>query len=94
MKVTYPYLTDPVFKERAKWLGETLRNEDKHLVCLVFGLVEGVSLFSMFALLRSFQANGYNLIATTVKGTKQSAIDEAYCTLSTSLQALNTYTVS
>ena len=30
----------------------------------------------MFALLRSFQANGINLIATTVKGTKQSAIDE------------------
>lgn len=70
------YLTDPIFKERARWLGETLRNEDKHLVCLVFGLVEGVSLFSMFALLRSFQANGYNLISTTVKGTKQSAIDE------------------
>lgn len=70
------YLQDPVFKERAKWLGETLDSEDKHLVCLVFGLVEGVSLFSMFALLRSFQANGYNKIATTVKGTKQSAIDE------------------
>ena len=70
------YLTDPIFKERAKWLGETLRGDDKHLTCLVFGLVEGVSLFSMFALLRSFQANGYNLIATTVKGTKQSAIDE------------------
>ena len=70
------YLQDPVFKERAKWLGETLRNKDKHLVCLVYGLVEGVSLFSMFALLRSFQANGYNLIATTVKGTKQSSIDE------------------
>lgn len=70
------YLQDPVFKERAKWLGETLKSEDKHLVCLVYGLVEGVSLFSMFALLRSFQANGYNLIATTVKGTKQSAIDE------------------
>lgn len=70
------YLQDPVFKERAKWLGETLKNEDKHLVCLVYGLVEGVSLFSMFALLRSFQANGYNLITTTVKGTKQSSIDE------------------
>lgn len=70
------YLTDPIFKERAKWLGETLRNEDKHLVCLVFGLVEGVSLFSMFALLRSFQSNGYNLISTTVKGTKQSSLDE------------------
>ena len=70
------YLNDPIFKERAKWLGETLKNEDKKLVCLIFGLVEGVSLFSMFALLRSFQANGVNKIATTVKGTKQSAIDE------------------
>lgn len=70
------YMDDPIFKDRAKWLGETLRNKDKKLVCLVFGLVEGVSLFSMFALLRSFQANGLNKIATTVKGTKQSAIDE------------------
>ena len=70
------YLQDPIFKERAKWLGETLKGDDKHLTCLVYGLVEGVSLFSMFALLRSFQANGYNKIATTVKGTKQSALDE------------------
>lgn len=70
------YLQDPIFKERAKWLGKTLKGKDKHEVCLVYGLVEGVSLFSMFALLRSFQANGYNLISTTVKGTKQSAIDE------------------
>ncbi len=70
------YLQDPIFKERAKWLGETLRSDDKHLVCLVYGLVEGVSLFSMFALLRSFQSNGYNKISTTVKGTKQSSMDE------------------
>lgn len=70
------YLDDPIFKERAKWLGQMLKHGDKKAVCLVFGLVEGVSLFSMFALLRSFQANGYNKIATTVKGTKQSAIDE------------------
>lgn len=70
------YLNDPIFKDRAKWLGETLRNPDKKLVCMVYSLVEGVSLFSLFALLRSFQANGYNKIATTVKGTKQSAIDE------------------
>lgn len=70
------YVNDPIFKERAKWLGEILKNEDKKLVCLVFGLVEGISLFSMFALLRSFQANGINRIESTVKGTKQSAIDE------------------
>lgn len=70
------YLNDPIFKDRARWLGETLKQEDKKLTCLVYGLVEGVSLFSMFALLRSFQSNGINRIATTVKGTKQSAIDE------------------
>lgn len=70
------YLDDPIFKDRARWLGTTLKQKDKKLTCLVFGLVEGVSLFSMFALLRSFQANGINKIATTVKGTKQSAIDE------------------
>lgn len=70
------YVNDPIFSQRAKWLGEILRNEDKKLVSLVFGMVEGVSLFSMFALLRSFQANGINKIKATVKGTKQSAIDE------------------
>ena len=67
------YLQDPILKERAKWLGETLRGDDKHLTCLVYGLVEGVSLFSMFALLRSFQANGHNKIATTI--TSQTYID-------------------
>ena len=70
------YLNDPIFKNRAAWLGKMLKGNDKKAVCLIFGLVEGVSLFSMFALLRSFQANGINKIATTVKGTKQSAIDE------------------
>ena len=70
------YLNDPIFKDRAKWLGEILNHPNKKLVSLVFGLVEGVSLFSMFALLRSFQANGNNYIKATVKGTKQSAEDE------------------
>ena len=70
------YLDDPIFKDRAKWLGKVLKDEDKHKVCLIFGLTEGVSLFSLFALLRSFQANGVNKITTTVKGTKASALDE------------------
>ena len=70
------YLNDPIFKQRAKWLGETLNQTDKKLTCLVFGLVEGVSLFSLFALLRSFQTKGINKIATTIKGTSQSANDE------------------
>lgn len=70
------YLNDPIFKERAKWLGQQLNQEDKKATCLVFGLVEGVSLFSLFTLIRSFQSKGFNKIATTVKGTKQSALDE------------------
>ena len=60
------YLQDPIFKERAKWLGDTLKGDDKHATCLVYGLVEGVSLFSMFSLLRSFQSKGYNLIALLI----------------------------
>jgi ribonucleotide reductase beta subunit family protein with ferritin-like domain len=70
------YTNDPVFKSRVKWIGELLCNEDDKLVCLAFGLIEAAALFSLFALLRSFQANGNNYIAATVKGTKQSAIDE------------------
>lgn len=70
------YARDPVFKERAKWIGKLLNDEDYKLACLAFGLVEASGLFSLFALLRSFQANGHNEIPAVVKGTKQSAIDE------------------
>lgn len=70
------YLDDPIFKDRAKWIGQTLNQPDMKQTCLCFGMIEGVSLFNFFALLRSFQTNGYNLISSTVKGTKQSAMDE------------------
>lgn len=70
------YLDDPAFKDRAKWIGDLLKSDDKVLVCLAFGLIESSALFSAFALLRSFQTGGLNLIGATVKGTKQSAIDE------------------
>ena len=70
------YLDDESFKERAKWIGGLLGGEDQRLCCLAFGLIESTALFSAFALLRSFQANGHNLIAATVQGTKQSALDE------------------
>lgn len=70
------YLEDPAFKARAEWIGELLNSKDQFMCCLAFGLIEAAALFGAFALLRSFQANGYNLIGSTVKGTKQSAIDE------------------
>lgn len=70
------YADDPVFKARAKWIGDLLKSDDLKLVCLIFGLIEAAGLFSLFALLRSFQANGHNEIPVVVKGTKQSAVDE------------------
>lgn len=70
------YLDDPAFEDRAKWIGEVLASDDKVKVCCAFGLIEACALFSAFALLRSFQTGGNNLIAATVKATKQSAIDE------------------
>lgn len=70
------FLDDKDFKERSKWIGKLLKSKDLKMVCLAFGLIEAAALFSNFALLRSFQANGFNLIPTTVKGTKSSALDE------------------
>lgn len=70
------FLEDKDFKERSKWVGKLLKSKDLKQACLAFGLIEAAALFSNFALLRSFQANGYNLIPTTVKGTKSSALDE------------------
>ncbi len=70
------YLNDPAYTERVKWIGEVLSSNDKVKTCCAFGLIEASALFSAFALLRSFQANGYNLISVVVRGTKQSALDE------------------
>jgi ribonucleotide reductase beta subunit family protein with ferritin-like domain len=39
-------------------------------------MTETALLFSSFAILKSFQSNGYNLIPVVVRGTNQSAIDE------------------
>ena len=70
------FLDDKDFKERSKWIGKLLKSKDLKLVCLAFGLIEASALFSNFALLRSFQANGLNHIPITVKGTKASSVDE------------------
>lgn len=70
------YTQDPILKSRADWLDGVLRGEDKILGTIVFSMTETALLFSSFAILKSFQSNGYNLIPVTVRGTNQSAIDE------------------
>lgn len=72
------YLDNPHMAERAAWLGKLLAEdaEDPILSVIIFSMTETALLFSSFAILKSFQSNGYNLIPVTVRGTNQSAIDE------------------
>lgn len=70
------FTKDPVMNERAKWLGQLLNSDDPILGVIIFSMTETALLFSSFAILKSFQSNGYNLIPVTVRGTNQSAIDE------------------
>lgn len=70
------YTNDPELAERMEWLEELLRGPDKLLSCIIFSMSESVLLFSQFAILKSFQSNGYNKIPVVVRGTNQSAIDE------------------
>lgn len=70
------YINDPILKERADWLGNLLKSKDDILGTIIFSMTETALLFSSFAILKSFQSNGYNLIPVIVRGTNQSAIDE------------------
>jgi ribonucleotide reductase beta subunit family protein with ferritin-like domain len=70
------YKTNPVLAERVSWLRDVLTNDDRVTSTLIFGLTECVLLFSSFAILKSFQSNGCNMIPVTVRGTNQSAVDE------------------
>jgi len=70
------YTNDPELKARVDWLDEVLSGEDKLLATIIFGMTETALLFSSFAILKSFQSNGYNLIPVIARGTNQSAIDE------------------
>jgi len=70
------YAANPELAARVEWLEKVLSGEDKLLSVIVFSMTETALLFASFAILKSFQTNGYNKIAVTVRGTNQSAIDE------------------
>lgn len=70
------YAANPELAARVAWLEKVLAGEDKLLATIVFSLTETALLFASFAILKSFQSNGYNKIPVTVRGTNQSAIDE------------------
>ena len=71
------FMNDPILKERVEWLGSLLKTDDDPILALaIFSMAETAILFSSFAILKSFQSNGNNMIPVVVRGTNQSAIDE------------------
>jgi ribonucleotide reductase beta subunit family protein with ferritin-like domain len=84
------YVDDPELNERVNWLGKMLGQEDKILATIIFSMTETALLFSSFAVLKSFQSNGYNLLPVIVRGTNQSAIDEDQHGI-ISAEIINTY---
>ena len=84
------YTKDPELKERADWIGKLLNSDDEILGVIIFSMIETAILFSSFAILKSFQSNGYNLIPVIARGTNQSAIDEDLHGM-ISAEIINTY---
>jgi hypothetical protein len=70
------YVDDPLLNSRMEWLDGIIRGDNKMLSALCFSLTETALLFSSFAILKSFQANGMNLIKVIAQIANQSALDE------------------
>lgn len=70
------YLDDPLLKERMEFV-ETLVTNDSDLLSLgAFSMVEGAVLYSSFAFLKHFQAEGKNKLLNVVRGINFSVRDE------------------
>lgn len=63
-------------KERIDSLHLAIGGDDPLVSIALFSLAEGVSLFSIFSLLKSFSSNGYKYMSTVNSGINQSVIDE------------------
>lgn len=70
------YVDDPVLSDRVAFLDTLVDAEDDLLSVAVFSMVEGAILFSSFALFKSFQSKGNNMIGNVVRGIDQSVVDE------------------
>jgi ribonucleoside-diphosphate reductase beta chain len=70
------YVDDPVLKERMACVEAVVNHKCDLTSIAAFSLVEGAVLYSAFAFLKSFQANGKNSILNTVSGINFSVRDE------------------
>jgi ribonucleotide reductase beta subunit family protein with ferritin-like domain len=71
------YVEDPDLKERMEFIDKALSDEDDLYSTAVFSLVEGAVLYSAFAFLKHFQANGKNKLNNVCRGIAFSVRDEA-----------------
>lgn len=70
------YVDDPVLKERMDFIDNLIRDKDDALSVGVFSIVEGAVLYSSFAFLKHFRANGKNKLKNLVSGINASVKDE------------------
>lgn len=72
------YLDNETLKARIEHIGEIIGHPDDAVSLAMFSFVEGVVLYSSFAFLKSFQANGRNKLANVVRGLDFSVRDENF----------------
>ena len=70
------YKTNHVLTERIKHIGEIIEHEDDLVSLAGFSMVEGAILYSSFAFLKHYQANGKNKLLNVVRGIDFSLRDE------------------
>jgi ribonucleoside-diphosphate reductase beta chain len=70
------YLNDPILKARIEFIDEYIKSPDNVLSLAVFSMVEGAILYSQFAFMKHFRANGKNLMKNLVSGINASVKDE------------------
>lgn len=70
------YVKDPILKERMEFVDAALNDEDELYALGVFSMIEGAVLYSSFAFLKHFQANGKNKLKNVCAGISFSVRDE------------------
>lgn len=71
------YVSHPALKARMEFIDRALNDEDDLYSTAVFAMVEGAVLYSSFAFIKHFQANGKNKLNNVCRGINFSVRDEA-----------------
>lgn len=72
------YLTIPEFRDRMSVVSNSLKSDDLFLSIATFAIIEKVTLFTQFAVIKSFNVTPFNIFPKVADGINFSAIDENY----------------